>query len=90
MMAMNDNTKVSEDEESREKESAVPERIGGPVIQVVIIPRRGVIGDYRRAFFIVIIVYHRRIRLGLIFSILARAARHNRQAELSCEILKCF
>lgn len=85
-----DSMKITQAEEAREEESAPPERIRDPVIQVVIVPWRRVVGDYRRAFVIVIIVYHRGIGLGLILSILARAAGHNRQAELSRETLECF
>jgi len=78
MMAHDDESvKITQTEEPREEKSTVPEGIREPVIQIVIIPRRGVISDYRRAFLIVVIVYHRRIRLGLTLSVLARAPRHN-------------
>ena len=85
-----ESVKIMQAEEAREEKSAPPERIRDPVIHIVIIPRRRVVSDHRRTFLIVIIVYRRGIRLGLVFSILARAARRNGQTELRCQILKCL
>ena len=56
MKAPDENVKIVQDEESREEEPGTPERIRNPVIQVVIIPGRSIVGDNRRPFVIVIIV----------------------------------
>jgi hypothetical protein len=55
-MPMNMSMEIMENKEPREIKPGVPERAGDPGIQVIIIPGRGVIGDDRRAFGIVIII----------------------------------
>jgi hypothetical protein len=91
MMANEDDSvKIMQTEEAREEKSTRPERIRNPGIQVVIVPRRRIVCDNRGAFLIVVVVYCRRVRLGLVFSVLAGTAGHNGQPELSCEIFKCF
>jgi hypothetical protein len=85
-----DPVEVVEDEEPAEEESRMPERIRNPAVKVTIVRRRRIVGDHWRAFLIVVVVYYRRVRLGLVFSIRIGATRQNGQPELSCEILKCF
>ena len=78
-MTNDDNpVEVVQDEEAGEEESRMPERIRNPCVKVIIIPWRRIVCDNRRTFIIVIIVYYRRIRLGLVFSIFANATRRNR------------
>jgi hypothetical protein len=55
--------KIMENIEPREVEPGVPEWAGDPGIQVIVIPGRGIIGDNRRAFSIVIIIDHGRCRV---------------------------
>ena len=76
--------------ETRKEKSAPPKWIWDPSIQIRVVPRRGIIGDDRRTFIIVIIVYDRWFHLRLIFSILTRAARCNRQPKLGSQSLKRF
>ena len=54
MMTHKDKIEIGQDEESREEEPCAPERVRNPVIQVVIVLRRRIIGDNRRTFIIVI------------------------------------
>ena len=56
MKAPDDNVKIVQDEESRKEEPGTPERIRNPVIQVVIVPGRSIVGDNRRPFVIVIVI----------------------------------
>jgi hypothetical protein len=51
--------KVCEHKEPRKPEMPPPERIRHPRVQSCVIRRRSIIGDYRRPFVIVIVVYHR-------------------------------
>ena len=91
MMADNrDEAEIVQDEESGEVEPGAPEWIGYPVVQIIIIPRRWIVRNDRWTFIVVIIVDYRSIRLSLIFSIPAGAARNNRQTELGCEALEGF
>jgi hypothetical protein len=85
-----DPVEVVQDEEPAEEESRIPEGIRNPAVKVTIVRRRRIVRDYRWAFLIVVIVYYRRVRLGLAFSVLAGTAGHNGQPEVSCEMLKCF
>jgi hypothetical protein len=55
-MSMNSSMEIMENKEPREIKTGVPEWAGDPGVQVIIIPGRGVIGDDRRAFGIVIII----------------------------------
>jgi hypothetical protein len=66
---------VVQDEEPAEIEPGPPERIRDPGVQVIIIPRRGVIRDNRRAFLIIIVVYNLRANLRSAFSIRAGVTR---------------
>jgi hypothetical protein len=43
MMAHKDKVEIGQDEESREEEPGSPERIGDPIIQVVIVPGRRIV-----------------------------------------------
>ena len=89
MMAYNDKpVKITEAEEAREEKSAAPEGIRDPVIQIIVIPRRRVVSDYGRAFVIVVVVYHPRIRLGLILGVLPGTPGYNGQTELNSKVLK--
>lgn len=81
---------IMQAKEAREEKSTPPEWIWNPRVKVVIIPRRWIICDDWRTFFIVIVVYFTRVGLGLIFSILTGAAGYNRQPEFSCDPLECF
>jgi hypothetical protein len=91
MMAhQDDSVKIMQTEEAREEKSTPPEWVRNPGVQIIIVPWWRIVRDYRRTFFIVIVVYYGRVKLGLIFSVLAGATRHNGQPELICEILKCF
>ena len=51
-----DPVEVVENEEPGEEETGAPERIRHPGVQVVIVPRRRVVSDYRRALIVVVIV----------------------------------
>ena len=80
VVAHNDNVKVVQDEESREKEPGTPERIRNPAIEVVIIPGRKIAGDNRGPFVIVIVVDFLRLNVfaacgGLTLCVLARPRR---------------
>jgi len=68
---------IMETEETRKEESAPPEWIWDPSIEIVIVPRGWIICNNRWTFLIVVVVYFARIELSLIFSILSRAAWHN-------------
>lgn len=85
-----ESVEIMQTEKAREEKSAPPERVRNPGVQIIIIPRWRIVCDYRRAFLVIIVVYQSGIRLGLIFSVLARSPRDNGQPELGCEILKCF
>jgi hypothetical protein len=67
----NDPMKIVQAEEAREEKSIPPKRIGNPGVQIIIIPRWRIVCDYRRAFLVIIVVYYRRVKLGLFFSVLA-------------------
>jgi hypothetical protein len=56
MMTDNDNIKIVQDEEAGQEATGPPEGIRDPSVQVVIIPRRRIVGDHRRPFVIVIVV----------------------------------
>ena len=67
MMVGNDDDNVVEDDEaaeivkdkiSWEEKSAAPERIRHPGVQVIIIPRRRIIGHNRRTFAVIIVINH--------------------------------
>jgi len=79
---------VIQDEKPREEKPGVPERVGNPSIEVIVIPGGWVVGDHRWTFFIVIVVYYRGIRLGLVFSVLTATTWNDSQTEFSCHILK--
>jgi hypothetical protein len=55
-MPMNRSMEIMENKEPREIKPGVPEGAGDPGVQVIIIPGRGIIGDDRRAFGIVIMI----------------------------------
>jgi hypothetical protein len=77
MMTHDDKAKIGEDEKPGKKEPRAPEWIRDPIIQVVVVPGRGIVGDDWWALLIVIVVYYRGVRLGLVFSILARTTWDN-------------
>jgi len=53
--------KIVQDKEAREEETRKPEWVGNPSVQVVIIPGRWIVRDYRRTFLVIVIVnYWRR------------------------------
>jgi hypothetical protein len=81
---------IMQTEETRIEKSTPPERIWDPGIEIVVVPRRWIIGDNWRTFLIVVVVYFGRVGLSLIFSILTRAAGYNRQTEFSGNPLECF
>ena len=87
-MIMMESVKIMQAEEAREEESTPPERIRNPGVEIIIIRRWRIVCDYRRAFLIIIVAYHSRIRLGLILTVLARAAGNDSQTELSGQVLK--
>jgi hypothetical protein len=55
-MPMNRSMEIMENKEPREIKPGVPERAGDPGVQEIIIPGRGIIGDDRRAFGVVITI----------------------------------
>ncbi len=63
MMIMMEMMKIVQDVKAREEETRTPEWIRHPAIQVVVIPRRRIVSDNRRAFLIVIVVNF--LRLGV-------------------------
>jgi hypothetical protein len=78
--------KVVEDEESREEEPGAPEWRRNPGVQVIVIPWRRIVSNHRWAFFVVIIVEHRRFSVlracrRLIFGILTRSIGEDRQTK---------
>jgi hypothetical protein len=82
-MSMNTPVEIMEDKEPREIKPGVPEWAGDPGVQVIIIPGRGIIGDYRRAFGIVIIIDFGGCRVlrggrGWTFSVLIRPFGNDR------------
>ena len=79
---------IMQAEEAREEKTTPPERVRNPRVHIIIIPRRRVVSNYWWAFVIIIVVYHGRIRLGLIFGVLARAPRDNSQTKLNGQVLK--
>jgi hypothetical protein len=85
---------VSEDEETGEPETAPPpERIRHPGIEIGIIRRRRVVGDYRRPFIIIIVVYGRRVRVfcsGGYPGTARRRIRRDRQTIPAQDALKRF
>ncbi len=62
---MHDPVKIIQNEESGKPETVAPEGIGDPGIQVIVVRWRSVVGDHRRPFFVVIIIYHFRIGVVL-------------------------
>jgi hypothetical protein len=60
---------VVQNEEPMEVEPEPPEWIGDPGVQVIIIPRRRVVGDNRRTFLIIIVIYNLRANLRSPFSV---------------------
>jgi len=61
VVTFNNNIKIMEDEKSREVKPGVPEWVGHPGIEIIVIPRRRIVSDYRRTFFIVVIIHYRRL-----------------------------
>jgi hypothetical protein len=57
-VSMNNPMEIMKDKEPREKVPGAPEWAGDPGVHVIIIPGRGIIGHYRRAFSIVVIIDH--------------------------------
>jgi len=55
-ITMDSSMEIMENKEPREIKPGVPEWARDPRVQVIIIPGRGIIGDDRRAFGIVIII----------------------------------
>ena len=72
-----DPMEVIQTEEAREEKSTPPEWVWNPSIKIIVIPRRGIVGDYRRTFVIIVIVYYGGANLGLVFGIITRTARNN-------------
>jgi len=68
MMRVHNEIEIAENEESREKQPAIPEGIGNPVIEIVVIPRRRIVGDDRGSFIVIVAAYgilvHILIRVG--------------------------
>jgi hypothetical protein len=54
---------ITENEESPKEESRVPEGIGNPRIQVIIVRRREIIGHHRRSQIVVIIAHDARANI---------------------------
>ena len=82
MMVTNKNKriKIVQDKKSWEEEPGAPERIRNPVIQIIIVPWRRIIGYNRGSFFVVIIVDFLWLNVfaacrGLIFRVLAGSWR---------------
>jgi hypothetical protein len=69
--------KIMQDEEPVKMEPIPPEWIGDPGVQVVIIPRRRVVGNNRGTFFVIIVIYNLRAHLRLAFSIRAGVTRQD-------------
>jgi hypothetical protein len=53
-----DSVKVMKAEEPGEPESGPPDRIGDPVIHVIIIRGRGVVSNNRRSLVVVVVIDH--------------------------------
>jgi len=51
-MVMMMDMKIVQDEKAREEEARTPEWVRNPSVQVVVIPGRGIVGDYRGTFFL--------------------------------------
>lgn len=68
---------IMQTEKAREEKTTPPERERNPGIHIIVIPRRWVVSNDRRAFVVIIVVYHGRVGRGLIFSVLARPPRDN-------------
>ena len=66
---MHRKVKVAQNEEAREKEAAVPEGIGNPIIEIAVIRRGSVVRDGGRSFIVVVVVD------GRLFLVLIRAGR---------------
>jgi hypothetical protein len=60
MMTVMEMMKIVQDEKAREEETRTPEWIRHPCVQLVIIPRRRIVGDYRGTFLVIVIVNDRR------------------------------
>ena len=94
MMIMMKMMKIVQDEKAREEETRTPEWIRHPSIQVVIIPRRRIVSDYRRTLLVIIIFNFQRrnvftARRWLIFCVLL-GTRRNSKSKLSIQPLQCL
>ena len=73
--------KIVQDKEAREEETRTPDWVGDPSVQVVIIPGRWIVGDYRRTFSVVILVNDRRRNVftarGWLTLCILLGSRHN-------------
>ncbi|NLI32611.1 MAG: hypothetical protein GX422_07490 [Deltaproteobacteria bacterium] len=54
MMMMHNEVKIAENEKSWEEQPTVPEGIGNPVIEIVVIPRRRIVRDDRGPFIVIV------------------------------------
>jgi hypothetical protein len=57
-MPVHADVKVCQDEETREPGVPPPKRIRNPRIEIPIVGRWSIIGNYRRPLIVVIVVYH--------------------------------
>jgi len=85
-MHMDHPVEVMKDEESREEESRAPERRRNPGIEIIVIPGRWIVSNYRWAFIIVIIVDDGGLDIfracgRLIFRVLVRGIGHDGQSK---------
>jgi hypothetical protein len=81
--------KIGQDEKTREPEPGIPEWVRDPCVQVVVIPRRGIVSHNRRTFIVVIVVDLFRLPIVLRwFNRIRPFVNFNWQALLSSKILE--
>jgi hypothetical protein len=92
MMIMMKMMKIVQDEKAWKKETRTPEWIRHPSIQVVIIPRRRIVGDYRRTLLVIIIFnfQRRNVFTACWRRSLCVLARRNNQTKLGIQPLECL
>jgi hypothetical protein len=86
---------IMENKEARKEKPGAPEWAGDPGVQVVIIRGRGIIGDHRRAFGIVVIIDRRwfsvlRSCRRWTFSVSIRYLSNNRQLKFHRSCPECL
>jgi hypothetical protein len=89
--------KIVQDEEAGKVKTGKPKRVRDPGIQVVIIRRRYIIGNHRRAFLGVVVIDYRRFNVfaacwRLTLCVLIRFGRNSQTKPCGCILkrLQCF